>query len=222
MKPAVIFDMDGVLVASGPAHAASWKLVARKHGLSVSDDDFRRTFGRPSRDIIRILWSAQPSDDEIRGIDDEKEATYRELVRGMVPLTIGAREVLHGLRSAGHALALATSGPRENVDLVLDETGLRPQFAAIVTGFDVRHGKPAPDCFTLAAERLGRQPAECVVIEDAPVGVEAGRAAEMTVIGFAGEHPAERLRQAGAHAVVERLGELTPELISTLARAAVE
>lgn len=216
MSTAIIFDMDGVIVASGPAHAASWKLVARKHGIAISEATFRETFGRPSRDIVRIIWGDHVSDDEIKRIDDEKEAAYRDLVRGMIPLSIGVREALAGLRAAAFPLAVATSGPRENVELVLNETALTEYFDSIVTGFDVQRGKPAPDCFLLAATRLGAAPSDCVVVEDAPVGVEAGIAAGMTVIGYVGTWPTERLRDAGATLTISAFRELTPQRITTI------
>ena len=212
----VIFDMDGVLVASGPAHQASWRMVAKKHCISVSDDQFRTLFGRTSRDIIGELWGFALSEVEAHRIDEEKEAAYRELITGMVPLMIGCREVLADLRAAGHQLAIATSGPRENVSLVLRETGLKEQFHAVVTGFDVVHGKPAPDCFLLAAERLGLTPSHCVVVEDAPAGIAAALAGKMPVIALVGTHPADRLHSAGATCVVNRLAEITPQLVESL------
>lgn len=213
MTLGVLFDMDGVLVASGPAHAASWRAVARKHGLQITDEQFHGTFGRPSRDIIRILWGRELSDDDVRAIDDQKEAIYRDLITGMVPLTIGARECLQGLLNAGVKLAVATSGPRENLELVLREGRLEPCFAATVAGFDVPNGKPAPDCFLLAAERVGLPPRRCVVVEDAPVGIQAATAAGMKSIALIGTHPEPTLIAAGAAGTVQRLTEITPELV---------
>src|SRR5262249_37646608 len=149
----VIFDMDGVLVGSGPAHAARSEIVAHRHGTPMSDAVFREPLGQRSRDIIRSIWGEGLSDDLVRRIDDEKEAAYREMFAGMVPLTIGTRETLAGLRRAGFALAVATSGPRENIDLVLQANKLAGQFSTIVTGADVTNGKPSPDCFLLAAQK---------------------------------------------------------------------
>lgn len=212
----VIFDMDGVLVASGPAHAASWRLLARRHGIGLSEERFRESFGRPSRDIVRMIWGEDLSDEQVRQIDDEKERIYRELISGIVPLSIGTREVLHALSRAGFVLAVATSGPPENLGLVLRETGLERYFAATVHGFDVREGKPAPDCFLLAAERAGLAAGACVVVEDAPVGIQAARAAGMRVIALAGTHPRATLAAAGAARVLDRLDELTPELVRSL------
>lgn len=214
-RDAVIFDMDGVLVASGPAHAASWRMVARRHGIELTEERFRETFGRTSRDIIRLVWGDLP-EREVARIDEEKEGVYRELISGVVPLMIGAREVLAGLRRAGYALAVASSGPRENIALVLRETKLESAFQAVVTGFDVQRGKPAPDCFVLAAQRLNVSAERCVVVEDAPVGVEAALAAAMKVIGLAGTHPGARLRESGAQVVVERLSDISAPLVAEL------
>lgn len=216
MPHGVIFDLDGVLVASGPAHQASWRALARKHGIQVTDAVFTETFGRPSRDIIRLIWGANLTDADVQRIDEEKEALYRSLITGMVPLTIGTREMLASLAQAGFVLAVATSAPAANLDLVLNETRIAPYFTATVHGFDVQRGKPAPDCFLLAARRAGLAPAECVVVEDAPVGVEAARAANMPAIGFTGTHPPQRLMDAGAAWVVERLSEITPKMVERL------
>ncbi len=216
MSAAVIFDMDGVLVDSAAAHGESWRQVARQHGIDVTDEQFRRTFGRPSRDIIRIIWGSGLSDAQIVALDEEKEAAYRQLITGRVPLMPGARQVLERLGAAGYALAVATSGPRANVELVLREAGWEQAFDAVVTGFDVQHGKPAPDCFLLAARRLDLPPNCCVVIEDAPVGITAARAADMPAIALAGTHPPEPLRAAGASVVVENLDEITPALVAKL------
>lgn len=204
----VIFDMDGVLVASGPAHAASWKMVARRHGLAISDSQFAATFGQTSRDIIRALWGDGLDDAQVRRIDDEKETIYRELVTGMVPLAIGTREMLAALRDAGLPLAVGTSGPRENVELVMRETRLQAAFDAVVTGADVQRGKPAPDCFLLAAQRLNVPAAGCWVVEDAPVGIQAAQAAGMRVIALIGTHPRDRLCQERPTAIIERLSEI--------------
>jgi beta-phosphoglucomutase len=212
----VIFDMDGVLVDSGPDHAASWRAVASQHNIEISDEQFKRTFGRPSRDIIRIIWGEQVSDEEIERYDQEKEAKYRELIAGRIPLMPGARRMLADLRQAELVLALATSGPRENVELVLRESNLGSFFAAVVTGFDIKKGKPAPDCFLLAAERANLTSAGCVVVEDAPVGIEAAVAAGMIPIGLVGTHPAQRLQAAGAALVAEELSEVTPTAVADL------
>jgi len=212
----VLFDMDGVLVDSGAAHLESWRVLARRHGRDISDAEFRAAFGCTSREIIRLLWGSELSDAEVQRRDSEKEIAYRDLIRTQVPLMPGCCETLAELQNHGLKLAVATSGPPENLELVLREADLTAYFTATVNGRDITRGKPAPDCFLLAARRLGLPPAACVVIEDAPVGVEAGRAAGMPVIALVGTYPPERLRAAGATCVVQSLREITPELLKTV------
>ncbi len=216
MAEGVIFDMDGVLVDSGPAHQESWQRVARKHGIEITPEKFRQTFGLPSRDIVRIVWGDQVTDDEVARLDEEKEAVYRDFIRDHIPLMPGCRALLERLRRNGLLLAVATSGSPENLDLVISDGLIANYFQAEVHGFDVAAGKPAPDCFLLAAERLGLSAEKCVVIEDAPVGITAGHAAKMPVIALVGTHPPEPLSSAGADRVVSKLDEITPEMIRAL------
>jgi len=212
----VIFDMDGVLVDSGAAHAASWKALAARYGLSITDEQFRQTFGQSSRDIIRRFWGKGLSEERIRELDEEKERIYRDLIRDSIPLMDGAERVLADLSRAGFVLAIGTSGPPENVELVLGRTGLGRYIAATVNGLEVRHGKPAPDIYLRAAERVGLEPARCVVVEDAPAGIASGRSAGMKVIGLIGTHAGPVLRDAGADRVVENLRDMTPTLVADL------
>lgn len=216
MRMGVIFDMDGVLVDSGEPHRRSWRVLAAKHGIELSDEAFAETFGMPSRDIIRKIWGENVDDDRVRAIDEEKEAVYRDLVRDDVPLSPGVRETLARLADARFVLAVGTSGPPENLDLVLEACELRHFFAATVNGFEIERGKPAPDVFLEAAARIELPPSVCAVVEDAPVGVEAGRAAGMPVIGYTGSHAADRLREAGADVIIGRLTDITPELVREL------
>ena len=216
MAAGVIFDMDGVLVDSGPAHLESWQRVARKRGVDITAERFRQTFGMPSRDIVRTFWGDKLSDEEVARIDEEKESIYRALINERIPLMPGCREMLERLRRAGLRLAVASSGSPENLDMVISGGLIANYLQVQVNGFDVAEGKPAPDCFLLAAERLGLPPEKCVAVEDAPVGITAAHAAGMPVIAVVGTQPPERLSAAGADQVVSTLDEITPELVRGL------
>lgn len=210
----IIFDMDGVLVDSYQPHFESWRLLGREHGREIGESEFAATFGRTSRDIIELLFGGERDPAEIRRLDDRKEAIYRDLIRGRVPIMNGARELLADLRASGARLAVGSSGPVENVELVLDALRTTVSFDAVVTGADVSRGKPDPQVFLLAAERLRVSVERCVVIEDAPAGVAAARAAGMRVIGLAAGHTAGKLGLADL--VVADLGRVGVDSIAAL------
>jgi beta-phosphoglucomutase len=209
----VIFDMDGVLVDSRAAHLASWRAAAGELGLDISLDQFAATFGRTSADIIRALFGVTDAE-IVRRIDDRKEAIYRDRVRDALPVMPGAPELITALEADGVRIAVGSSGPPENVELVCRGLGLTGRLSAVVTGRDVSRGKPDPQVFELAARRMDVEAGRCVVIEDAPVGIQAAARAGMRSIGLTGTHPAASL--AAADGVVVRLGEVTPRLIREL------
>lgn len=204
----VIFDMDGVLVDSYAPHLESWRKLARELGRDITDAQFDATFGRTSREIIRLLFGEQWTDADVHRLDARKEALYRDIVRGHVPAMPGVLALIRSLHAGGVRIAIGSSGPPENVALIIEEMGLKEFVSAQVTGADVSRGKPDPQVFQLAAARLGLPAARCVVIEDAPVGIEAARRAGCKVVGLVGTHAATLL--SDANLVVTRLDDLTP------------
>jgi len=187
--------MDGVLVDSYAPHLESWRLLAAELGRNLTESQFGSTFGRTSRDIIQTLFGIQDAG-EIHGLDQRKESLYRDLIRGRVPAMPGAAALVAACRDAGFKLAVGSSGPSDNVRLVCDEMVITECFDAIVTGHDITHGKPDPEVFLTAARRMDVSPEHCVVIEDAPVGIEAARRAGMRSVGLTGSHPSEMLKEA--------------------------
>jgi beta-phosphoglucomutase len=213
---AVIFDMDGVLVDTYNAHFRSWLTMAESEGLSFTEAEFAPAFGRTSREIIAMFWGRDHYNDrEIAALDERKEAAFRRIIEVDFPAMPGARELLHELHEAGFALALGSSGPPENIDLILEKLGTRSLFQAVVTGMDVSRGKPDPQVFLIAAARLRIPPVRCAVIEDAPAGVAAALAADMISIGLTSTgRTAESL--ATADLIVGSLGELSAGILHEL------
>ena len=210
---AVIFDLDGVLVDSSPAHYESWQLLCRERGWTMSRAQFETTFGRTSREIIREFWGqVVHGDADVAEVDDRKESLFRELLASDFPAIDGGVELIDHLREAGFALAIGSSAPPDNVRLALEHLNRREAFGAVVTAGDVQRGKPDPQVYRLAAQRLGVRPAKAVVIEDALVGVMAAHAAGLKCIGLAStDH--SRTQLASADLVVSRLHELDADVI---------
>ena len=213
---AVIFDMDGVLVDSYWPHYQAWKLTAHKHDLPITEGQFAAAFGKTGPDFIRQLWPDLVPPDRIASLDGEKEVLYRQVLRENFPAMKGVSDLIRSLHGHGFGLAIGSSGAPENIQVVLECLPGAECFAATVNGREVRRGKPDPEIFLLAAEKLGADPAGTAVIEDAPVGIQAARAAGMTAIAITGT--AERKNLADAHIIVDWMMELSPELVTLLIR----
>jgi beta-phosphoglucomutase len=210
--------MDGVLVDSYHAHARSWQVMAAKWGRTMTAAQFDATFGRTSRDIIAALWpEAKYSEDEIAAMDASKEAAFRGILAADFRPMPGVERLLARLFEAGVPMAVGSSGPPENVDLVLSLLGKRPWFASIVTGMDVTRGKPDPQVFLLAAQRLGVPPQQCVVVEDSPLGIVAAKAAGMAGVGLAstGRSP---WMHADADLAIDTLEAVSPRVLCALVK----
>jgi beta-phosphoglucomutase len=200
----VIFDLDGVIVLTEQAHWQSWQAAARPRGVKLEYAAFVSCFGQVNPDCIRILFGPGIGAAESASIADAKEIAFRRIIGSNVPLAPGIADLLRELKSRGVRTAIGSSAPPENIALVLDAGKLRPMFDAIVDGSQVKRGKPAPDVFLLAAERMGVPPERCAVIEDAPMGIAAAVAAGMLPIGVATTHAAQELKDAGAKFVFDQ------------------
>jgi beta-phosphoglucomutase len=208
---AVIWDVDGTLVDTAEMHYNAWVRLAAEMGRPFSRADFAATFGRRNPEIIRSLFHHDFSDAEVAAIGERKENYYRELAEIGVSLLPGVRELLAGFQALGVRQAVGSSAPRANLDLILQITASSHYFDAIVGMEDTTRGKPDPQVFLVAAEKLSVPPDRCVVLEDAVAGIEAAKAGGMKCVAvmFVGHHPAARLLSAGADRVVGSFTEIT-------------
>jgi beta-phosphoglucomutase len=210
----VIFDLDGVLVDSYRAHFASWRALYGALGIDYSEEAFAADFGRTSRDILRRTLDDQLSEERIRELDERKEALFRGILCEDFPAMDGAVKLIDSLSADSFLLAVGSSGPPENIRLALEKLGRADRFAAVVTGQDVTRGKPDPQVFQIAAERLGLPAESCAVLEDAVHGIDAARRAGMASIALTGTATREQL--VDADLIIDSLRELTTEVVRRL------
>jgi beta-phosphoglucomutase len=216
---AALWDVDGTLVDTAELHYQAWVELTAEIGEPFSREDFAATFGRRNPEIIRELFDPEADDLKVTSIGERKELIYRQAVlRQGVALLPGVAELLAGLRRIGWVQAVGSSAPRANLELLLDVTRTRDYFTAVVAMEDTTRGKPDPQVFLTAAEKLGAPPRRCVVLEDAVAGVQAAKAAGMKCVAvrFVGHHTEDKLRAAGADRVVESLAEVTAEEVRRL------
>lgn len=212
----VIWDMDGTLIDSAAHHYEAWRVLLAREDVDLDYPGFLQGFGRRNDEWLRDLLGDDIALTDIQRIGDAKEAHYRELVAAQGPVVLpGAREMVQHLRDAGWKHAVATSAPLRNLEIILDVTGLKDVMDGWAGSEDVQRGKPAPDIFLLAAERIDVAPQRAVVVEDAAAGVLGAQRAGMATIGV-GPHHAE----LGADRSVESLVDLPIDAFEELVTAA--
>jgi HAD superfamily hydrolase (TIGR01509 family) len=215
---AVLWDVDGTLVDTAELHFQAWVELARELDKPFTRADFAGTFGWRNPEIIPKLFGKEYDDAQIAQLGDHKEDLYRAEAAKGVALLPGVQALLDGIGQAGGRQAIGSSAPRRNIDLILDITRTTSRFAAIVSMEDTTRGKPDPEVFLLGAKKLGIAPERCIVLEDAPVGVQAAKAGGMRAIGvtFIQHHPAEKLAAAGADLVVPSLKQVSVKVLRDL------
>lgn len=176
--------MDGTLADNMVFHARAWIALFRDYGVTVTDEQFLPTAGMKSQEVVRHFMPDVP-EDRIEALVEQKEVMYRFLARDRVRPLPGLAPLLRRARAEGIRLAVATASGPKNLAMMRERLRLDERFDAIAGGGEVARGKPFPDVFLLAAERLGVPPDRCVVFEDAELGVRAAQAAGMPVIGLA-------------------------------------
>lgn len=200
-EPGFIFDWDGVIIDSHAQHEESWELLFKELERPMPEGFFKATFGMRNQQIIPMCFDFVKADDlqTIVDLGNRKEVLYRDILRrdGITPLP-GVETLLRELKSMRIPTAVGSSTPRLNIETIMAMTGLGEFFQAIVSAEDVTLGKPDPQVFLKAAEKIKRSPAQCLVFEDAHVGIEAGKRAGMKVVAVATTHPLESLHQADA------------------------
>jgi beta-phosphoglucomutase len=193
---AVLWDMDGVIADTAEYHYRAWQDVFGERGVAFSKADFMRHFGQRHDTIIKFALGDSLPPQELNAITERKQHIYRQRVSpNIVPLP-GAIELIKSLNEQRIKTAIASSAVPENIEVILRGLGIEGCFQATAWGTEVAEGKPSPQIFLLAAEKLGVNPANCVVIEDAIAGVAAASRAGMKCVAVTNSHPRHSLNNA--------------------------
>lgn len=186
---AVLWDVDGTLLDSAEYHFRAWRDILARERFELTRELFAQSFGRRNDAVLRGYFGLDFPAAEIDRISNAKEAHYRELLRdsGIAPLP-GVRRWLERLHLTGWRQAVASSAPRLSLAAMLEALDVAHFFEATVAAEDVARGKPDPQVFLMAAARLGVPPHRCIVVEDAPAGVEGAHRAGMAAIGVRSTH----------------------------------
>ena len=186
LPKAVFFDQDGVLFNSMPYHARSWEWAMHKHGLPFTENQTYQNEGRTGASVIneanRLIHGVDATPELIEAVYADKSQHFNELTGGKLPELIpGIREVLAFLKSRGVQCWVVTGSGQKSLLDNLRKT-FPDTFSGVISAFDVQHGKPHPEPYLKAWERCGFAKNECMVVENAPLGVRAGKAAELFTV----------------------------------------
>lgn len=209
----VIFDMDGVLVDSEPIYEEHLRLFFIEMGIKDPSRLKHNLKGVSAHNTSRILIETFALDytvEELTAVSRKAYLKHLENIKEL-PSIPGSVQFVKSLAATGHPLALASSASPHRINMFLTKLNIKDYFSIILSGDDVEHSKPAPDIFLLAAEGLGLNPSDCVVIEDAENGVRAAKSAGMKCIAYGGsEHNTDNL--LGADIIVKDFDKLVAAL----------
>ncbi len=201
MLRGIVFDLDGVLVDSHPAHKRAWKKFFTSVGRHVSDEELEFVLeGQKREDILRHFLD-NLTDEQVKDYGAQKEALFKNSV-SEIKFVEGLPAFLARAVATGLTMAVASSASSGRVEYLLRQLGFKERFQAVVTGDDVTRGKPDPAIFILAADRMNVHPADILVCEDAVNGVEAAKRAGMKCLAIAANGRGPLLERAGADKVV--------------------
>ena len=225
MIHAIFFDLNGVIIDDEPIHLQAYRAVLAAEGISLSDEDYFASLGLDDPSFVRAAFARAGkslSAETMRGVIKREHQAHHELIKDELPLSAG---IVTFIKSASRhfQLGVVSMAEREEVDYVLARASIGELFTVIVSAEDAPACKPAPDCYQIGLERLNKNrrdqrqlpllARECLVIEDSPPGIEAGRAAGMRTIGVTNTVSEAALRAAGAEVVTASLADWSVDAV---------
>ena len=204
---AALFDLDGTLIDNNAYHLQSWILYLKNLNREITEEEYKaHVNGRTNKDVIEYIYQRKMEDAEAMVYAQQKEAIYRDLYQADITPVNGLLELLQALKDKNIPMAIATSGIQVNIDFMFSHIPIRQYFQTVVNSSHITKGKPDPEIYLKTAQILGVAPKDCLVFEDAIVGILAAKAAGMKVIGVLTTHNATEL--SGADLVIKDFTEL--------------
>ena len=194
-KKAFLFDLNGTMIDDMPYHIKAWHQILNDLGADISMERMREECYGKNHELLERIFPGRFSNEEKNSMSLEKEKQYQEAFKPHLQLIPGLENFLGEAHQAGIKMAIGSAAIMFNIDFVLDNLGIRKYFEALISADDVHHSKPHPETYLLCAEKLGMQPKDCIVFEDAPKGVEAALNAGMQSVVMTILHKKEEFAQ---------------------------
>jgi beta-phosphoglucomutase len=217
----VIFDMDGVIINSNPYLKIAWTNFLNRRNVEVEDDVFRDLiFGRTGEEALIVLLNDRYSKNELVNFCNEIDSEYRDIIRkskNVKPVN-GLLEFIKSISDKGYKIALATSAPPENVDLILNKFGILKYFNLIIDKTQITESKPNPEIYLKAVRQLGLNKVNCIVFEDSISGIQSAKNAGLLVVGITTSQTNNELIDAGATICIKDFFEIASDDLDKLTR----
>lgn len=228
MIQAVLFDFNGVIINDEPLHQKAFREALSGEGVALTEENYLSMLGMDDATFVRAAFEragVELTEEQMRAVIKREAETHRAMIADDLPLFPGVVNFIKTL-ARKYPLGLVSMAERDEIDFGLTRAGLAGYFMAVVSAEDVEACKPDPACYQLALARLNQkrgethtlalQPAECLVIEDSPPGIQSGRAAGMRTLGVTNTVTEKALRDAGAEIVTPNLADWTLDAIHHL------
>lgn len=225
MIKAILMDFNGVIIDDEPLQMKAYQAVLKEAGIDLTEEEYYSCLGMDDNAFVRnaLARAGKESDDvTVQRMIDAKTSIWKDSIDGSIPLFAGAKNFIFKMKHE-FALGIVSMARRSEIDHVLDETGLADSFMTIVSAEDISTSKPDPECYREGFNRIdeertarGSNPivhSNCLVIEDAPQGIEAGRGAGLKTLGVSNTVADAELRAAGADSVTGSLAGWMPDSI---------
>ena len=206
--------MDGVIIDSNPYHKIAWEHFLKMKDVVITDEVFNNLIsGTSGIEAIRELINKDLTQKEVDDFNDEIDAEYRNIIEKLdevKPLN-GLTDLLQSIKNAGHKIALATSAPTENVELVLNKFKIFDFFDLVVDRSHVQNGKPSPEIYLTTVKKLSIEKMNCLVFEDSIAGIISAKSAGLLVVGVTTSHEPDEIINAGADFTINDFSEISLE-----------
>jgi len=222
MIKAILMDFNGVIIDDEPLQMQAYQEILKDDGIDLTEEEYYSSMGMDDKTFVEAAFrraEKEISAERIREINDVKTAKWREIVEKEIPLFGGVENFVKKMDKE-FALGIVSMARREEIEYILEKIGLRGSFLSIISAEDVSNCKPNPECYhkgfnLIDAARMtrGSNPivhGDCLVIEDSPQGIMAGKKAGLKTLGVTNTVSADRLREAGADAVTKNLDDWMP------------
>ena len=223
MIKALLMDFNGVIIDDEPIQMLAYQEILAAEDIALTDEEYYECLGMDDRNFVEAAYKRvgrTPETNKVLEITQKKSQKWHDIIADNLPLFENVENFIHKM-SSDFALGIVSMSTRADIEYVLDRAGLTECFDVIVSAEDVSNCKPDPECYRIGFRELdlarvakGHLPmihSECVVIEDSPPGVQAGRAADLPVLGVTNTVDAEKLREAGAIWIAKNLDDWFPE-----------